>query len=547
MVSQVGDPPNVNDNDPDLLGDNLPEEEKQYIDEVREKQRQFSLYLTRNGRLSADEQRALKCLTFDEFAEFWGGFCDRGRLKLQERRLGRWRGYAKKYQDFSQHAVVFMDNVKPILDVAKDAAKPWSGLAIGILTYLFVVGSNKHRIEEEIHKALCGVQDRLPDFEIMRQSYHTNSKYERDLRRQMLLAYVAFTELAIDIAQYYIQHGYRRWITAAFHSKKFKEVVDRANDRVVAVRSRCEALMNLNVSQIKQELIQVKEHNRDLQETLDRYMRGRDYEFISQLQEFLGIPSWSLSRFEREEIQPYRHRLLDEAYYEENYEQVAYRSVKSSRLEKVFSQWETSEHSSVLILTGKSNNNIRSLKRNCWLSQLAVDVADQERALNKPCGFFLFQRGIQESISEAIPVIISQLLIRRGDKALSPHKQALMSNARAFSQYKSMDYDEGLGNDGGYGKRIDALSRLLYDTIKTFGSEEAVLLVVDRIDACDEAERDEFLRNMVTLINEAYCTVKLLVVSQWVSDWKPNGSELKALLGGNTQLWIEVKEQGFKN
>ncbi|KAJ2974150.1 hypothetical protein NUW58_g8750 [Xylaria curta] len=519
MTLQTGDSLNVSVDVPDLLGYDLSDEEKKYIDGVREKQHQFSLYLTKNGQLSTDEERALKCLTYDEFAEFWGVFCNRVQVKFQEKHLGRWRGYARKYQDFSEHARVFMANAKPILDVANDAGKPWSGLAIGILTFLFVVGSNKHQMEEEIHRALRGVQDRLPDFEILRQSYHTNSKYERDLQKQMLLAYLAFTELAIDISQYYIQHSYRRWITAIFYSRKFKEAIDRANDRVVAVRSRCEALMNLNVSQIKQELSQVQEHNRGLQETLDKYMRGKDYEFISQLQECLGIPSWSLPMFEREEIQPYRRRLLDEAYYEENYEQIAYQRIKASRLGAVFSQWDTSEYSSVLILTGKSNSNISSLKRNCWLSQLAVDVADRERDLNKP----------------------------RGDKDLSSHKQALMVNARAFAQYNTIDYDEGLGNDGGYEKKIDTLSRLLYDTIKIFGRAETVIIVVDRIDACDEVERDELLRNMVKLINEAYCTVKLLVVSQWISDWKPNEPELKALLEGNTKLWVEVEEQRFQN
>ncbi|KAI8957894.1 hypothetical protein F5Y11DRAFT_63345 [Daldinia sp. FL1419] len=495
----------------------LSADDKRYLKEVEEKQAEFHQRLEKDKRLSSYEEKALKCTNHNEFAEFWGTYCQQAHTRFGNKHEIGWRSWSKKAQSFANHVLVFMNDIKPALDVGKDFGQPWSGLAIGTLTVLFVVGSNKHLMEEQISSALEGIRDRLPGFEMLNQCYNNDTKLEKGLRRRILLAHLSFIELAIEITRYYFRRGYRRWITATFHSKKFKNLSDRANDR-----------FSLFVCGAK-----------NLLRRLDLLLQGDAHNYISRLQELINIPTWSLALFESEELGSYRRSLQDEAYYEQGvYEQVTYGGVRNLGPGDAISQWSTDGNSSMLILTGVSNANIMPIKRHCWLSPLAIGVSDMEREVQNPHAFFLFRWPNGRSLSAAIPIIVAQLLRRRGSNPLEPHKLALTSHAETFARLNSD------GADAEEDRNTDTIGQLLYNTIKIFSQGETVTLIIDRLDTCEEMERNEFLRILAKTFKEANCIVKVLVVTQWMTDWRPNERELRGILGADATLHLETKVQG---
>ncbi|KAI1478890.1 hypothetical protein F4774DRAFT_384483 [Daldinia eschscholtzii] len=515
-----------------LSGYDLSDDDKKYLKEVEEKQAKFHLKLENSKKLSPYEKKALECTTIDEFMNFWDEYCQYARSKFSSKHEVGWRRWTKKSQKFANRVRIFMEDMKIALDACKEFGKPWSGLPIGTLAVLFVVGSNRYLMEEQISSALEGIRDRLPGFEMLRQCYTGNdTTLESGLRRNILLAHLSFIELTMEVTNHYLHRGYRRLITAAFHSTKFKELSDKANKRVVAVRIRCEELVNLNISQIKKS-------NNDFLERLDVLLQGDAHNYISRIQELMKIPAWSLEFFEAEELGSYRRSLQYEAYYEQGvYEQMTYKDINNLGMGDVLTRWSLNGHSSMLILTGVNNSNIMSIKRHCWLSPLAMEISDKERETELPHAFFLFRRPNRKDFKTAIPMIVAQLLRRKGKNSLEPHKIALASHAEAFAHLNADDAEDD--------KSIDILSQLLYDTIKIFDEKETVTLIIDRLDACEDTQKNEFLRVMTRTINEASCTVKVLVVTQWMNDWRPNERELKGILGADTSLHLETKEQGL--
>ena len=55
--------------------------------------------------------------------------------------------------------------------------------------------------------ALEGVKDRLPGFKLLSECYGVGTEHEKDLRKKMLLAHLAFINLAIEMIDYYIGPG----------------------------------------------------------------------------------------------------------------------------------------------------------------------------------------------------------------------------------------------------------------------------------------------------------------------------------------------------
>ncbi|OTB07950.1 hypothetical protein M426DRAFT_317453 [Hypoxylon sp. CI-4A] len=392
-------------------------------------------------------------------------------------------------------------------------------------------------MEEQITRALKEIQDRFPGFEILEKCYNADTGHENDLRKKILLAHLAFVELAVNITEYYLRHGYRRWMDATFRSNKFKGLLDRANERVLAVRLRCEELINLNITQMKQDMKQMIESNKELQKTVDEARLGAAYRYIKQLLELLRIPSWSPTFFEREVLRDYRQRLQSGAHYEQGiYERITYENVADSRLGDAFSQWSAGGRSSMLILTGMNNTNISELTPNCWLSPLAVGVADRERDANNPHAFFLFRGPKEISINTAIPTLVAQLLTPREGNALEPHEQTLTSHAERFSRLVESHGDTEY-------EMTDVLRQLLCDTINIFREDQTVTLVVDRLDVCTESERYDLLRILAEVLTEARCVVKILVVAGWTRYWRPKERELRAILNDKAALQLEFKEQ----
>lgn len=71
------------------------------------------------------------------------------------------------------------------------------------------VSSNKVRIEGKLVHALESISDRLSGFKILNACFHFESDHEKKLRRKILLAHLAFIDLALEMTKYYILPAYR--------------------------------------------------------------------------------------------------------------------------------------------------------------------------------------------------------------------------------------------------------------------------------------------------------------------------------------------------
>jgi Zn-dependent oligopeptidase len=120
-------------------GYELSKDDKRYLKEVEEKQAQLHAKLKAMKQLTADEEQALNCATHDEFAGFWSRYCDRAHEEFVDKHEHGWRRWTKKSQDYAKEVEDFMNDFKPAIDAAKEFGKPWSGIAIGTLAFLFVV------------------------------------------------------------------------------------------------------------------------------------------------------------------------------------------------------------------------------------------------------------------------------------------------------------------------------------------------------------------------------------------------------------------------
>ncbi|KAF1816128.1 hypothetical protein P152DRAFT_454367 [Eremomyces bilateralis CBS 781.70] len=506
----------------------LSDAERRKIQQIQEKQDLFHQKLKRRG-LGRYEEKAIACSSAEEFAGFWTEFSDHAQVKFENRHIDGWRRRTRKFQSFAEGVRTFMDEIKPVLDACREMGKPYSGFAIGTMAILFVVGSNKHRIENQLLSTLTGIKDRLPGIKILAECCGMGTEYEMDLKLKMQLAHWAFTDLAIEMVGYYIDRGYRRWMIAIFRSGKFKDMIDTVNTSVIAVRSRCEELAILNINQIK-------ETNDELLKKMHRYQLGQGSDYLMRLLEPLGIPTWSLSGHHKR-LADYQRSIEAEQFYEGSYENMTGMSLERfHQQETSFIQWSQSSDAAMLILTGANNCNITELKQHCWISPVAIDMARKYRDQGITHAFYPFQERRATSISTAVPIIVTQLL---GFKLreLDGHQMDIIAHARAFS--RTTDADEET--------RATALSRLLNDTIKIFQPEERVVLIIDRVDICDESERDGFLRMLVSMLNEACCTLKILLVTQSVVDWRPNVRELRSRLRTSAGLHQALKVQRFRS
>jgi hypothetical protein len=62
-------------------------------------------------------------------------------------------------------------------------------------------------MEEQACSAIAGIKDRLPGFRVYQEIYDEDNELQTDLRKKILLAYMGFIDLAIEITFYYMRGG----------------------------------------------------------------------------------------------------------------------------------------------------------------------------------------------------------------------------------------------------------------------------------------------------------------------------------------------------
>ncbi|KAH7869167.1 uncharacterized protein C8R40DRAFT_1060150 [Lentinula edodes] len=454
-------------------------------------------------KLDSLETAALACRTFRDVAEFWS---DRStgaesQFKLQHRT--GWKLWTKKYQEFSEGALSFMQDLKPLFDIVTGMGIPYVGLAIGTVTMLFTFSGKKNTIEEELSSAIEGIRDRLPGLKMYQAIYTENNELELDVQKKILFAYLAFIELSMEITRYFTQPGYRRWSTAFFNSSKFKDMTIDVYKSLSDIRLRCEELVGLRIDILVHGMESLKGRNEELQQ-------DRNTAHLLEVQNALGLGSWT-PVIHRKMLAEYRTRLFYEHDEEVIYQQMTQKEIEQLQCTIPFADWAKPNFSSVLILRGINNENLSQGKIHNWLSPLPLHLISQfhkDGANPQYHASHIFDPAdpASRSLFKALPMILLQLLW--------PHRANLGSNVDG--QYETLmaalhDYIAcPLSRSD---EKAQALGNLAAHVIGFYkGQRCPVYIVLDRVDQC--SEHYELMSILVNkIIKGAPCPVKVLLVA----------------------------------
>ncbi|ORY63321.1 uncharacterized protein BCR38DRAFT_475297 [Pseudomassariella vexata] len=467
--------------------------------------------------LAPDETKATSCRTNEDFTQLWTGLAEQSHFRFDERHQKGIRRWTRKYQGFSKGVSSFMQDISPMLDIVNGLFPPASGFAVGTISGLFkangLIAERKSYMEEQTWAAIEEVKDRLPGFRMYQEIYSEEADMNRDLRKKIVFAYMAFVELSMSITKYYLQPGYVRWMSALSNPGKFQYMTDRVNMLVVGIRTRCEELQSLSISQLR-------ESNKSLLDKLENIERDKAITHLMQLQELLGVPEWT-PEAQQQNLAHYR-RLLDyERDRESIYEQMRSGSVERFQSESDFAEWKSSKASKFLVLIGVNHRSISEGKRHCWISPIALDLGD--RLSRNPLAFFalyVFPPLQSTSIHIALPILLVQLLrLLRSKLAGNEQLEGLLAAAKYYSGWK----DQGDKDDdtSGHLKKLEALTSLTTRCIRLLEPNETVYLILDRVDQCQEEDQYDLVRILVDMMSQVQCTVKVLMVADHVA-WRVN-------------------------
>ncbi|KAJ3847563.1 hypothetical protein EV368DRAFT_69004 [Lentinula lateritia] len=433
-------------------------------------------------KLDPLETTALACRTFRDVAEFWS---DRStgaesQFKLQHRT--GWKLWTKKAQEFSEGALSFMQDLKPLFDIVTGMGIPYVGLATGTVTMLFTFSGKKNTIEEELSSAIEGIRDRLPGLKMYQAIYRENNQLELDLQKKILFAYLAFIELSMEITQYFTQPGYRCWSTAFFNSSKFKDMTVDVYKSLSDIRLRCEELVGLRIDILVHGMESLKSRNEQLHAKIEELRQDRNTAHLLEIQNVLGLGSWT-PVIHRKMLAEYRTRLFYEHDEEVIYQQMTQKEIEQLQCTIPFADWAKPNFSSVLILRGINNENLSQGKIHNWLSPLPLHLISQfykDGANPQYHATHIFDPAdpASRSLFKALPVILLQLLW--------PHRANLGSNVdRQYETLMAALHDYIACPLSRSDEKAQALGNLAAQVIGFYKGERCpVYIVLDRVDQC---------------------------------------------------------------
>ncbi|KAE9395162.1 hypothetical protein BT96DRAFT_942603 [Gymnopus androsaceus JB14] len=478
--------------------------------DIEKKQKEFHEWL-KARKLATAEARAITCKTSEESAKFWADMSQDAQSEFEGKHKKGWRLWVSKYQSFAKGAASFMEDLKPVLDIVQSAGVPYSGVAVGTVTALLTFSGRKNDMENQISSAIEGVKDRLPGFKMYQAIYADNTELEIDLRKKILFAYLAFIEMSMAIIKYYFQAGYRRWGTALFHSNKFKNMTDNVYNLLSDIRLRCEELLSLKVHTLVGDVGKL----RGLNETMcsNRWCRT-----------FLGLSSWTPEEHHQKLLR-YIGWLHDDSSVEAIYEQMTPGKIETRRRDRVFIEWNVPTVSSLLIIRGVNNENIRQGKLLNWTSLFALDLVyrlhKDSSSHSPPYAVYIFDPSRTAnpascSLFTAMLIVLIQLLWQRREElgnSSHGHRESLMA---ALHKYHDISRVQDSGSSD---EKFEALGALAEQVMHLYEKEEQpVYIVLDRVDKCsDHYELMSILVN--NIMSKASCPVKILLVADYPTAW----------------------------
>ncbi|KAI1500935.1 hypothetical protein F5X99DRAFT_384417 [Biscogniauxia marginata] len=494
----------------------LSEREWKIFRDFEKKQEDFHEWLTKSKKLAKDETRAIGCRSCDD-AKKWTEEAERLHSTFEDQHSRGPRKWVRKYQSLAAGVSSFLDDISPLLDVVKGLGPPYSGIAVGTICGLFTIASRKNAMEAQAWSIIEGVKDRLPGYRMYNEIYNEESEMQRDLRKKIIFAYMAFIDMNMEISKYYLQTGAKRWGRSIFKSTKFQDMSDEVNEKISAIRLRCEELQSLSISKLRESNEELKGKVDDLERKLDAQERDQASSHLIEFQELLGLPDWTPGSH-RLDLEHYLQHLNSERNTESIFEQMRTGSIERFRREPEFVEWEQPGQSAVLLLIGANNSAIADGKKHCWVSPFALDLdARLSRNASAPHATYVFPPpSANTSVYTALPIVLVQLLtILKSKLAAGDEKRGALS--AAVKAYAALEAPQDDDEDFYGGEKVTALGVLTTQVFRMFEAGETVYVILDRVDQCLERDQYDLMEILKDLLLQVECVVKILMVADRVS------------------------------
>ncbi|SPN99713.1 uncharacterized protein DNG_02564 [Cephalotrichum gorgonifer] len=497
----------------------LTEENLAEVKQSEEQQAAFCRLVESSGRFTATEKSALQFRTFDEFHAFWE---DAKGIKHDfeaSNEVGV-RRFAQESRELATTASQVFRDLSPILQLVQDAAAPYGGMAVGVISFLLAVAASRDSMENQISATFAEINDSLPGLRVYANIYRDDHELDQLLQTMIIKTYKSFTTFCMAAAKFYTQGTFMRWARALARPSGMEEKAAEVRATLAAMRCVCEDLLNKNVYVIRQQndkqskqLEDLNSQNKELRQQVKELQDGHDSARLEEIKELLGQKTYSV----QEEVRRINHHLPFACREISPFLQDM-RDAKELAMFKqlpTYHQWSTSKHSCMLVLAGHNHHSIQASNW-CWLSPIAFDMISSiqnSNSVDNAGAYYVL--GIRPG--DLLPQVLSSILLQ----LLESNKQVLHGDEAGYTELRNelRKYQKETTRPG----RHSRLRAVALKTLNMLGSSgKTVSIVLDRVDWCqvisdkdsESADhREKILETMAYLVEEAQAKVQVLAVA----------------------------------
>ena len=430
---------------------------------------------------------------------------DASRRTLKDRRERGVHKLSVNIQGFLVDFSLFINGYSGIVEMVKAADNQFGGLAWGTLSVFLSIAARKQEREDEINRTIVEFSRHCPRLRILREIYP-----DEGLKRHIGEIYANIIDFARSATVYYQRRSIGRVISSSNPKAKVTQTIEDIQTSLVNIRQDCEALMQQRVHELSNQVENLKEQLVRMNTSLERNQRNRNAKYMARLRDCFNIPDGLAS-----DISPYKSLLFNAIFQQScgsSYPTLMTRNKVEQ--EPAFNQWLNDVDAGILFLSGKNAAWINQTTLN-WLSQATVLMAERLKDEKQELAYIFCQTksllGQSEKplVKSVFTYLTLQLLERR-----PTDPQHIGSEIEAM-----VHGDEW--NSGNEYDTLQAGTKLIKRVLQTYGSDETVFLIIDRIDQCRWTYETERLRqgvcdvldSLLRLVLTAPCKLKILVVS----------------------------------
>ena len=88
--------------------------------------------------LTEKEKQAIELSSYEDTIKFWANMTEDAQSTFRGKHRKGWRRWVDKYETFSNGAFQFMEDIRPLLEIAEPAGCPYIGVAARTISLLFL-------------------------------------------------------------------------------------------------------------------------------------------------------------------------------------------------------------------------------------------------------------------------------------------------------------------------------------------------------------------------------------------------------------------------